>query len=566
MNIYPGILASAIIPPILEGSEIYTVSGNFTVPVYDELVIEGHAPGGGGVGVSSLSTRVNGTAGGNVECLGMIARGGAPGQGETGGTGNATATGGDVNIPGSPGLSTGKGGDAPFGGEGGPAPTGAGAGAPGGEPGGGGAGARGGIFGLFTGAGAESGSYFKRTFDPDSGPAFGASVPFTIGPRGIGGQTNSPGGDGGPGWLRVSFSINPKVEPSTIQGDIGLPPLDGDGEIHITGFIEGDIVLPALTGEGFQGQVVFGDIELPALTGEGEATIESFISGGGELGALEMSGELTVPESNLYYVSVIEDLELDSTMDLALDAGDENSYSGTGQQWNDASGSGNHYQRGATSGAESSDPTFFGTPDAGSDAEMFRSDGGDYFTPAGSPTFDDGMHKEGAKWTIIAVVYLGEPAESLSVNLFSNKVPTPSEIGVHIQTVFVSSEGVGEGLVFVQISNGSDQDTKIVSEMGFTWADPKWVFLAISFDENGGATGSKVVLNGSSASFNGSLTSPTASDPGRTPKIFARADETLPAPDGVGLCIFSRFSTNLSDSDIEDIRDALALRFPTIIE
>lgn len=89
-------------------------------------------------------------------------------------------------------------------------------------------------------------------------------------------------------------------------------------------------------------------------------------------------------------------------LELALDAGAGASYT-SGQQWSDLTASANHYNRGETSGAEASDPTFNGVVNRRSDLEFFSFDGADYFTPVGAPTFGADWHKDNAKFTIMMV-------------------------------------------------------------------------------------------------------------------------------------------------------------------
>ena len=77
---------------------------------------------------------------------------------------------------------------------------------------------------------------------------------------------------------------------------------------------------------------------------------------------------------------------------MLLDAGDLASYA-TGQVWADVSGAANNYNRGITSGAEASDPTFAGIAGDLSNREYFSFDGGDYLTPAAAPTFGATWHR-----------------------------------------------------------------------------------------------------------------------------------------------------------------------------
>ena len=98
------------------------------------------------------------------------------------------------------------------------------------------------------------------------------------------------------------------------------------------------------------------------------------------------------------YLDIVKKLGLLSNLKLCLDAGDINSYPGTGTQWLDVSGNGHHFDFGATTAA----PTFNGTAGRLSAAEYFSFDGGDYFTINGSnPAWVDALHEDNALFTIL---------------------------------------------------------------------------------------------------------------------------------------------------------------------
>ena len=69
-----------------------------------------------------------------------------------------------------------------------------------------------------------------------------------------------------------------------------------------------------------------------------------------------------------------------------LDAGDADSYSGSGQIWSDLSVEGNDFYLGATSSSQASDPTFNGAAGGESSGEYFSLDGGDWFTVVSDPS------------------------------------------------------------------------------------------------------------------------------------------------------------------------------------
>lgn len=104
-------------------------------------------------------------------------------------------------------------------------------------------------------------------------------------------------------------------------------------------------------------------------------------------------------------IGMVGQAGLSTSLSFCLDAGDANSYAGSGQQWSDVSGQGNHYYRGADNTATTDDPTFAGTAGGLSESDYFSFDGGDYFSPVGSPTFDDGWSKDGGVFSVAVVFY-----------------------------------------------------------------------------------------------------------------------------------------------------------------
>jgi hypothetical protein len=103
-------------------------------------------------------------------------------------------------------------------------------------------------------------------------------------------------------------------------------------------------------------------------------------------------------------MEILTEQALTTGLLFALDAGDSASYDGTSQVWSDTSGAGNHFNRGTTSGADATDPTFNGTAGGRSENEYFSHDGGDYFTLA-TGTFDDGWSKNNGAWTGAVVMW-----------------------------------------------------------------------------------------------------------------------------------------------------------------
>lgn len=105
-------------------------------------------------------------------------------------------------------------------------------------------------------------------------------------------------------------------------------------------------------------------------------------------------------------IDILRDLSLTTSLRLCLDAGDSRSYDGSAQLWKDTSGGGFDFNRGTTTGSETSDPTFNGNAGRQSVNEFFSYDGGDFFTLGqANPSWVNSIHKDSAVFTILAWAY-----------------------------------------------------------------------------------------------------------------------------------------------------------------
>jgi len=125
------------------------------------------------------------------------------------------------------------------------------------------------------------------------------------------------------------------------------------------------------------------------------------------MGRISISGQVGVSglvgvkkPTNVTLIDAITTAGLTSGLQLALDAGDTNSYSGSGQSWLDTSGNGYDFFRGITGGANSDDPTFNGTSGGISINEYWSFDGDDFFIyDSANETWMNNLHKNNAQWS-----------------------------------------------------------------------------------------------------------------------------------------------------------------------
>jgi len=232
---------------------------------------------------------------------------------------------------------------------------------------------------------------------------------------------------------------------------------------------------------------------------------------------------------------------------LALDAGASASYPGAGQTWADISGNARDFVRGAGSSASTDDPTFNGTEGQLSASEFWSFDGGDFFTKATeNDAFFNGLHKDGSLSSGFALIYAQTPASGDVV--FSTQSSTGGSAGVRV-TINSSRQ------LFLGVGNGSGLQTLYTTTAVLNAG--AWNVIGWSHDENGGAGASHLFINGALETFNGAVTSPSASNAASTAQIGTRGSGTGSFTNGVRLSVFSMFASARSPSQTGDLYQML---------
>lgn len=239
----------------------------------------------------------------------------------------------------------------------------------------------------------------------------------------------------------------------------------------------------------------------------------------------------------------IADVGLTTNCEAILDAGDSASYT-SGQQWLDVTGKGKTFDRGTTTSAQSSDPTFNGTPGGKSANEYWTTDGGDLFelSIANTPWIE-GWHKDGAAFTIAMWMRIANGA--------SGSFWATGGIGDRGAIGFIENGnggcpamyvGSGSGTVY---QRGSAPDSLPSSE----WCMSYW-----SVDE----ANSKVIIgvDGTYHTHNGvAYASPSSSASSQVLRIFDGFNS------GTRLGMFSMWSRALAASEIAALFDRTRLRY-----
>lgn len=222
---------------------------------------------------------------------------------------------------------------------------------------------------------------------------------------------------------------------------------------------------------------------------------------------------------------------LTSGLQLCLDAGDAASYS-SGQSWLDTSGNGYDFFRGATSGAEASDPTFNGTAGQRASTNYWSFDGGDFFRLAlANPSWVNDLHKDNAKFTLMTWIYFPDITSG-----------TPTIFGTNAAT---SNPGViwyfdtAERHLF-QVTHGTGAALLIYTSPSI--AIGAWHLFAVSIDEAVGANGAFVYVDGVGTNWTSTYTTPSAAAATSTAEIGAAGSAASPLPNTTRLGMFAAWS------------------------
>lgn len=220
-------------------------------------------------------------------------------------------------------------------------------------------------------------------------------------------------------------------------------------------------------------------------------------------------------------------LGLTTGLQLALDAGDANSYT-SGQSWLDTNGNNCDFFLGADGSATASDPTFTGTPGGLSSEEYWAFDGGDYFTrAAANDAWINNLHKGSAAFTLAGYIWPGSLA--VLATLFGTNGQNTANIGVDL-LIAATTGNIG--------ARCRAAGVLALNQNGSAIPVSAWSFFAWSQNEAGGAGASFLQVNSTVTTFNGVYTTPSASDATYTAQIGAAGNAVNPLRSGSRLPLF----------------------------
>ena len=253
-------------------------------------------------------------------------------------------------------------------------------------------------------------------------------------------------------------------------------------------------------------------------------------------------------------LQILTDLSLTANLELCLDAGDGNSYT-SGAKWLDVSGNGIDFHFGAAAGADTDDPTFFGTADGRSSAEYMSGDGGDFFRyDSANETFMNNWHKNNSDFTAIIVAYHPTGCGS-NQGLIGNEHNSNSNQGMRWKL----AEGSGQQWDAARAGSPSAFSH---SSSGTETLDA-WNFHAITIEEAAAGTASHARTNATEDTFDGTFTSPSASNADEVTEIMSLGGGGTPGimSSGSRVACVAVWSAGLTTTNVSDIRTQIMARF-----
>lgn len=253
-------------------------------------------------------------------------------------------------------------------------------------------------------------------------------------------------------------------------------------------------------------------------------------------------------------VTIIEKLGLKTNLKLCLDAGDINSYSGSGIKWLDTSGNGYDFYFGDGS-TSSTYPTFNGSAGGLSASEYFSFDGGDYFTYDSSyEAWMNTLHNAGISVSVLLVATAASGGNYWFSTGVNNITPGAALITYLSGDTHLFEWNVYDtpfGISYLQLSSNA------------LYGNPpdKLAVLGFSNTENSGTTCIPLVKGITQAPVASVLGDSNSNTMG-TFRIGARGDGTNFLINGAklaGLAIW--VGTQLTSTQLQSIANALQRRF-----
>lgn len=210
-------------------------------------------------------------------------------------------------------------------------------------------------------------------------------------------------------------------------------------------------------------------------------------------------------------------------------------------------GSSYNFYRGSANTAAANDPTFNGNPGGLSRREYFSFDGGDYCRRANAvPSWEVRVGRDAEFWA--AAVWFYPVSVAANQGLFGNWGGSAANNG------WGSYWSTGSKLV-TAVASGTNDLVRTSTASGKLNA---WNFFGVTINENGGATASAMVINGTVETFNGAYSAPGTANPTYAMEIGAIGNAILPVANGTRIACVAWWE-NTSSTNIPTSAQLVAL-------
>lgn len=252
-------------------------------------------------------------------------------------------------------------------------------------------------------------------------------------------------------------------------------------------------------------------------------------------------------------IDVIRHLGAESLLRVCYDAGDENSWPGSGQYWKDVSGNGVDAINGTSVGDANRDFAFNGVVGRQSSGESWRNNTASFRIPLQS--WMHAFHKNDAQLSIAGWAK-GSNKGTYAFNTIDAGGLDGGPAGPGVG--FSAGTGASGSTLYAPTFNAFNDSFSVIGAISSTLIPPSgsWLFTALSFNETSGAW--TVQLNGTQQSGTTTYSSPSSSDATKNGEIYVTSSGTGGTLEVNTVAIWSRA---LAAADLMSIYEATRTKF-----
>jgi|6_EtaG_2_1085325.scaffolds.fasta_scaffold03992_4 hypothetical protein len=266
-----------------------------------------------------------------------------------------------------------------------------------------------------------------------------------------------------------------------------------------------------------------------------------FGSGGG-------AGGVAIASASL--LAVIQDLSLDTSLEVCLDFRAHDTCWDGGQTISDLSG-GSDWTLGNDSSSSTDDPSAVDAGEFNIGSYMLF-DGGDFIECTAQDAWQNTIHKDAALWSCFVVMY--NPSDSAEGRIFSSSDGT-------------ANPQVGANLSWTSV-NGSEMQIRAASAAPFTFnsatkmTEGDWATYGLSLNENGGEVSFEQINGNNETAANAAYTSPSSSSADYNLVIGAVGKKTAQfLPNGTRIAMIAFWTRALSTSEMTSLFDVVNVQY-----